>query len=345
MEIAAVVAVLALAVAGLPDIMLALAGLSADEPVDQSDRGGISEVTPCGPDGKVHFRLINGALWWLDLTSGIHEQIALPAGAHVLAVCRSDDGRWLATGFVDGRVVLEHLSSGEVFDVPQSESAGVRDTVTTLQFSRDSRRLAVGRDRGHIDVWNLTAEGVDESSDPARLAAHADSVVCLRWLADGRLISTGRDSACRLWDVDGGRLVREFASEATMVFCADVSANGRLLVTAGNAFTVHGWETDTGRLLWTTRLDTPWVTEVVLHPTGPVACGTPRGGPVLLLDRQTGNILRQLPGHDNGIASIQLDTDGARMVTAGYDGTIRLWHAGPNAADWHLLRIYDCGRL
>ena len=48
-------------------------------------------------------------------------------------------------------------------------------------------------------------------------------------------------------------------------------------------------------------------------------------GPVLLVDPKTGAIQRELPGHGIGTMSVQFQSNGDLVATAGQDGTAKLW--------------------
>jgi hypothetical protein len=56
---------------------------------------------------------------------------------------------------------------------------------------------------------------------------------------------------------------------------------------------------------------------------------------VRLWDTRTGELLRTLQGHEGRVSSCAFSGDGARVVSAGHDGTVRLW----DARTGELLRI------
>lgn len=56
-------------------------------------------------------------------------------------------------------------------------------------------------------------------------------------------------------------------------------------------------------------------------------CGAP-SGVIFLWDVPSGEIRRALTGHDGGIMALALNPAGTRLVSSGYDKTLRLWRIG-----------------
>jgi WD40 repeat protein len=75
------------------------------------------------------------------------------------------------------------------------------DTVFSIRFHPDGRRLAVGNDRGQIRLWDIGAPG----STPRVEARHTGRIDGMSYAPDGReLASCDRDGTLRLWDADTG---------------------------------------------------------------------------------------------------------------------------------------------
>ena len=144
----------------------------------------------------------------------------------VSSVATSPDGRWVATGSLDGTVALRAAGSLEMvreFVVGESEVIGA------LAFSPDSRVLVSGHDWGRAVAWD-TASGrtVADLHLPANPTSFA-------FAPDGKLLAIGTsDNITVLYDVAEGGL-RERPSRAIGRAVA-FSPDGKLLAAA---FTVN----------------------------------------------------------------------------------------------------------
>ncbi|KAI1115860.1 WD40 repeat-like protein [Nemania sp. NC0429] len=110
----------------------------------------------------------------------------------ILCVAASDDGKYVATGGDDKRIVVWDSSLK-----PLRVFAQHRDAVTGLVFRRNSHQMySCSKDRT-IRVWNCEALAFVEN-----LFGHADSALDVDALALERLVSVGaRDRTVRLWKV------------------------------------------------------------------------------------------------------------------------------------------------
>lgn len=150
----------------------------------------------------------------------------------------SPDGRWLASGGVDGLARIWDPTGGR--ELAQLEDHEPHAPVAGVQFSSDGRWLATARTKGRaVWLWDpaigasrgaLPADGFGVSAfafaprglllavaqgdgslvfwDPARraivgrLRAQAGNLIAMVFSNDGRILATGgRDGCVRLWDV------------------------------------------------------------------------------------------------------------------------------------------------
>ncbi|KAI1180944.1 WD40 repeat-like protein [Nemania sp. FL0916] len=120
----------------------------------------------------------------------------------ILCVAASDDGKYVATGGDDKRIVVWDSSLK-----PLRVFTHHRDTVTGLAFRRNSHQMYSSSKDRTIRVWNCDALSFVES-----LFGHADSALDVDALALERVVSVGaRDRTVRLWKV---------ADETQLVFRA-----------------------------------------------------------------------------------------------------------------------------
>jgi WD40 repeat protein len=135
-------------------------------------------------------------------------------------------------------------------DKPETKELGRHDSyVTSLALAGST--LISGSYDGRLMWWNI-----DSGSHIRSVAAHAKWIRDVAATPDGRtVVSVADDMVCRLWDVAGGRLIRELRGHAeltpndftSMLYACAVSTDGRLLATGDKVGHVNLWELESGK--------------------------------------------------------------------------------------------------
>lgn len=112
------------------------------------------------------------------------------------------------------------------------------------------QRLAVSPDGTvlAVSLTNHTIRLLDlHHGTLAGLGDHGAAVLRLRFLDDDhQLVSSGEQGTLRLWDVDAGRVVRDFAGHRGSVCGLAVSEDGRSVASTGYDHTLRLWDAETG---------------------------------------------------------------------------------------------------
>jgi WD40 repeat protein len=265
---------------------------------------------------------------------------------------------------------LQELQAGE--PAPADSGGEVTFTiVVSLAFSPDGRHLAgaAGNQPSHgfaggppdarlrairnphgesIAVWDSrTWKRVRVISN-----THGTEIAAVGWTADGKQIISGgnrlvsreqfgkpynaknvRIPEVKLWDVETGKLSREWKSdEPEAGFGAlALSRDGQVLASGGEP-AVRLWDVASGKLR--RRIDVPgWWGQsgLALSPDGKAVVADHKGA-VGIWDVETRKpLLEHLQSHGRRIISIACSADGARIYTGSEDGTVRCWDAGSGA--------------
>ncbi len=113
------------------------------------------------------------------------------------SVAFSPDGKVVATGGVERKVVLRDAMSGKEI----RQLAGHAGVVTALAFSPDGKRLVTGSADNTIRFWDVATGKLLESLTVDR------PVAVVLFSPDGRLLAVAVGGTVRLWKVGAGRVV------------------------------------------------------------------------------------------------------------------------------------------
>jgi WD40 repeat protein len=108
----------------------------------------------------------------------------------------SPDGRFLAMAALHSADI--EVLDAETLDLRRRVDIGVNDSLWSLSFSRDGRRLAAGGENGNLyvvdtDTW--------QASEP--VLVHDQHLLQVEWLSNNRTVaSTGLDGKVVLFDAD-----------------------------------------------------------------------------------------------------------------------------------------------
>lgn len=107
---------------------------------------------------------------------------------------------------------------------------------SSISFSQDGSRIAIGSDRGTTSVVDLR-DGTEHT-----WKAHISNVFDVKFLSDdGRLLSVGDDATMVLWNPDDGRPILSLDGHVDGIRSLAISQDGELVYSASEDGTVRAW--------------------------------------------------------------------------------------------------------
>lgn len=276
----------------------------------------------------------------------------------VFSAAMSADGKSLVTGSHDGTAKVWPSRGSDV----RSELRGHGETVLGTSLTADGKLAATSGVDHTARVWD-TATG----RSLAVLRGHTGFVHHVHFSRDARMVLTASgDGTARRWDVGQPLELRGHGSRrgptdldvwsgrAPQVTGAEMSPDGRHVISSSRDVTAPArlWDRVSGRELyappgcrrpdWWVK-DSPWVScisdasmnasggagilnDVRWSPEGRRVVAVGDYGPYVF-DPFSGRVLAELRGHKSEVHGARFSADGKHIVTAGKDGTARVWRA------------------
>ena len=155
---------------------------------------------------------------------------------------------------------------------------------------------------------------------------HTSEVKSLSYSPDGRfLVSGGRDKVVKLWDMQNGRLVRNFENQSSEVNAVTVSSDGSQVAVSGADSTIRLWDTQAGNLLQSIKGHTGSVNSVFFSPLGSTLLSGGDDGILKAWDARTGKLLKTLGQHSGKVVAVAFSPDGRKVASAGADKVVKIW--------------------
>ncbi len=272
------------------------------------------------PDGRTAATGHRGGvvrLWRVD--GGKLARALRPPGppAAITAVAFSPDGRRVAASAGTRAFVWDVRRPNPIF-VGRHES-----DVAAVAFDPTGLRLATGDERGSARVWSLNGRKVTV------LIGHEGKVTSLAFAPDGRsLVTGGEDETARVWDLRTGTTTAELRGHDSLVLGVAFGRDGKRIVTGSADRTLRFWAVDADPVRAVlVEPDRLRVMDVAFDPAGKrLVTGANRA--VRIWDvpsRRTVQSAAQGTAPDDWVESVRFDRGGSVIVSAGDDGTVRIW--------------------
>jgi WD40 repeat protein len=233
----------------------------------------------------------------------------------VVSAAFSSDGKWLVTGSKDNTARVWEVASGKQVLL----LSGNNTQVNSVAFSPDGTRVLTGSNT--VRLWNI-------SIDKQQITFTTPAGITTSALApDGKTILVGdEDGNTGLWDLNTGKLLRNFPRDSHDVKSVAISPDGKVaalsLRSGPNSVDVNLYDLSTGALLNTFPNDTslqPFIGSLSFSSDSKMLLVGYFDNIARLWDVSSGQELRLINGNDNSNFSgvLTLSPDGDLVVLDG----------------------------
>ncbi|MEO6594701.1 MAG: TIR domain-containing protein [Planctomycetota bacterium] len=251
-----------------------------------------------------------------DATSGTLLAVLRGHQQEVTSATFNADGTRALTASIDDTARVSDAASGaELLVLRGGEDlvgSHIRvDRVNSAAYSPDGTRIVTASEDGTVQVWDAT-----DGKPLAQLRGHQGGVTAAAFTPDSKgIVTASADGSARLWNAATAAELAVLEGHTHTVISAAFNADGTRLVTASYDRTARIWD-----------LAARAKVAALLFPGGdrPSTADTP----ALRWDPED----KQLAGHTDFVSAAAFSPDGARVVTASWDGTVRLWDAATTTA-------------
>jgi|GEM_PF-1283760 len=248
----------------------------------------------------------------------------------VLSVNIHPNQELLVTASDDGTAKIWDLATNDVVMTLGGHSGGTRSAV----FSPDGAEMLYTSDDPSPRVWNI-----ENQTERLSLVGHDLQTRSAHFSSDGKRIITGSDDGtAKIWDAQTGEVLLTLNSHDGKVSYAVFSPDGQTIATIGNDWMVRLWDASTGEKLHEMSGHNNWTHTADFSPDGqylvtaaewkPTDESPSASNTVIIWEVSTGEMVRTIDGHTDGVWSAQYSPDGKFILTSGSgDSTARIWNA------------------
>jgi WD40 repeat protein len=246
----------------------------------------------------------------------------------VLCVACSPDGKLVASGGLDRRIVIADAATMRPRMVLRHTQ-----NIHSVAFAPDSGSLLSSDAAGKAILWDVAT-----GKERLRLEGLTSLTPSICFAPDGhRALTASHDGLVRLWDVDTGKELKRFAGHKGQVISVAFAPDGDRAVSGGYDHTARVWDLKTDKELCCFEGHPGVVNAVAFLPDGRHAIssnghqyregrwGGARDYWVRLWDATSGQELQHFKGHEDGLTSLVLSSDGSQALSGSADATVRLW--------------------
>ncbi|TWT90561.1 WD domain, G-beta repeat [Pseudobythopirellula maris] len=288
--------------------------LELEDSTAEAPRSAVATAVALSPNGD---RILAGAddhrLWEWRTETG--ELLGRREGHTdwVRGVRFSTDGEWVATVSDDRRL---RVYKGDTLSTTDLAPGGLACSA----FHPDGQRLIVAGRTQAARLYRLPEGELVET-----FGCPCGDTRSVAFSPDGsRMAAAGGSGVLRVWDLASGEAVHDFDTGGRRVRAVAFSPDGRLVAAAGDGPLCRLWDVISGESAGEIAIRPAKAFAVAFLADREVAIGGSDNA-IRSYDVYSGSPMRRFEGHTGTVAAMTINADRTKMVTAGFDATVRVW--------------------
>jgi WD40 repeat protein len=241
----------------------------------------------------------------------------------VISLSFSADSKFLATGGLDGRIIVWNTETGDTvrtFTFPDQKEA-----IYSLDFSTDGTKLAAAIWGGFVMIYDLA------TGERLRAIDAHDGRGCyrVRFTPNGLyIVSAGLDMKLKLIEIDTGEEIREFTGHTKdmLINSINFSPSGGSFASSCQDGSVRIWDIGTGLQLRKLKAHAGGAYCAAFDKSGKYIVTGGDDFMVRLWDSETGAMISEFAGHTGGVGDVNISSDLKYIISGSRDGSIRIWN-------------------
>lgn len=259
-------------------------------------------------------------LWEADTLKPINPN---PVNGHfssVYSVRFSPDGKTLASGGLDGSIVLWDVETHQPLGPPL---LGHTSGIWGIAFTPDGKIMASGSMDSTIILWDV--EKREQIGLPLR--GHTSEIVSIDISPNGSILASGSgDGTIRLWNMATHRPIGEPLKASTSVWAVAFSPDGQTLASGSSDGTLLLWDTSTRKTIGEPlKGHTEAVRCLAFSPDGVTLASGGYDDVVMLWDTKNQVSIGEITDFKTSLFNLAFRNDGEVLAAASYDGLVSLY--------------------
>ncbi|MGB0582730.1 MAG: c-type cytochrome domain-containing protein [Limisphaerales bacterium] len=209
--------------------------------------------------------------------------------------------------------------------VPEIAAAKGRRPITSAEYSPDGTLVALAR------YQSVELRDAKSRKFLRRFTDHPGKVNAVHFSANGERLVTasgiaGHSGVATIWDIKTGKKIREYGTEHTdVLYDAELSPDGKVLVTAGYDRFIRTWQVKDGEPIRSIEGHNGAIFDLAFSPDGEILASASADETVKLWRLANGQRLDTLNQPEGEQFAVAFTRDGRFVVAGGADKQIRVW--------------------
>ncbi len=279
-----------------------------DEILSAAINGDATNVVTVGSDKRAY-------VW--DVKTGEKIPKAFASSTPISAVAFSANGKYFATGGIDGKV-----TSFDAKEWKQKKSYVERHTsdVTSISFNPITDNFVTGSKDMTAKLWDIVS-----GASVFTLRGHTKSVNAVVYSPDGKSIASGSsDNTIKIWDASTGKEKSSIEAASKEVTALAWSTDGKYIVSGGSEGAVIIWEAASGNKIAETDFKNH-INSISVSPDVQYIAVAGANKKITIWNLETKQLVKQFDAHEKDVTSIAFSDNGNLFISVSKDASLKIW--------------------